>query len=163
MRLTLGRKGDYAVRAVLDLARHWGQGRRKSREIATTMDIPERYVGQILAKLVRADLLMATAGPDGGYSLSRDPAEVTLLEVVEASEGAIALSACVLSGGPCDWTNVCPVHETWSLAQGAFMDQLSTTTYADLAVIDAGIESGAYKPPAAAPLHVNPTARKGQR
>ncbi len=163
MRLTLGRKGDYAVRAVLDLARHWGEGRRKSREIATAMDIPERYVGQILAKLVRAGLLLATAGPDGGYSLSRDPAEVTLLEVVEASEGAIALSSCVLSGGPCDWTNVCPVHETWSQAQRAFMGTLQATNYADLVAIDTAIESGAYEPPDDAPLHVEPTTRKGQR
>ncbi|MHC4067293.1 MAG: RrF2 family transcriptional regulator, partial [Planctomycetota bacterium] len=69
MRVALGRKADYSVRAVLDLASHFGRGRRKAREIATVMDIPERYLGQILADLVRADLLSAVAGPDGGYSL----------------------------------------------------------------------------------------------
>ena len=163
MRLMLGRKGDYSVRAVLDLARHWEKGRRKSREIATAMDIPERYLGQILAKLVRDELLVGMAGPDGGYALGRTPAEVTLLDVVEASEGAIALEACVLTGGPCDWTRVCPVLETWSRAQRAFIDQLGATTFADLAAIDAAIEAGEYEVPPDVPLHMSPTTRKGQR
>ncbi len=163
MRLTLGRKGDYAVRAVLDLARHWEQGRRKSREIATAMEIPERYIGQILAELVRGGVLVAMAGPDGGYALGRPPREVSLLEVVEASEGAVALEACVLTGGPCDWIHVCPVHETWSRAQRAFMNELSTTTFADLAAIDAAIEAGEYQLPAGISLHRKQTGRKGQR
>lgn len=163
MRLTLGRKGDYAVRAVLDLARHWDTGRRKSREIATSMDIPERYVGQILANLVHEGLLVATAGPDGGYALARAPADVTLLEVVEASEGAVALASCVLTGGPCDWTTVCPVHETWSRAQRAFIEHLDATTFAVLAEIDAAIEAGEYELPADLPLHAEPTTRRGDR
>src|SRR3990172_10072995 len=67
MQIALGRKGDYAVRAVLELARHYGAGRRKAREIAAEMDIPHRYLQQILNTFVRSDLLTAAAGPDGGY------------------------------------------------------------------------------------------------
>src|SRR5690606_33444564 len=100
VQVTLGRKGDYTVRAVLNLARHYGAGRRKSREIAAEMDIPERYLPQILANLVRHGLLVAVAGPDGGYALARDPGDITLFEVVEVAEGPIALESCVLRGGP---------------------------------------------------------------
>lgn len=49
MQIALGRKGDYSVRAMIDLARHYGDGRRKARQIARTMDIPERYLPQLLA------------------------------------------------------------------------------------------------------------------
>ena len=163
MRVTLGRKGDYSVRAMLDVAHSYGHDRRKARQIAAAMEIPERYLSQILAHLVRAGLLTAVAGPDGGYSLSRPPAEVTLLEVVEAAEGPITLDECVLRGGPCDWSAACPVHEAWSGAQRALTDRLAATSFEALAAIDASIEAGDYSPPAEAPPHRTPTLRRGAR
>lgn len=163
MKIALGRKGDYSVRAVVDISRHWESGRRKAREIATAMDIPERYLGQILAELVRAGLLDAVAGPDGGYTLSRPPGEISLLEVVEAAEGPILLDECVLAGGPCDWGEVCPIHEAWSRAQQALTGILSSASLAEIAAIDVAIEAGDYAVPEGAPLHPEQTARKGVR
>jgi Rrf2 family protein len=127
------------------------------------MDIPERYLGQILAELVRAELLIAVAGPDGGYSLNRPPEAISLLEVVEAAEGAIGLDECVLNGGPCDWVEVCPIHAAWSTAQTAFTEGLATTSFAEFAAIDAAIQAGEYQAPADAPLHPEKTERRGQR
>lgn len=133
MQVSLGRRGDYAVRAVLALARSYGRGRRKAREIAETMAIPERFLPQILAPFVRQGLLTAVAGPDGGYELARPPAEVTLLEVVETAEGTIGSDHCVLRGGPCDWEHACPVHEPWRRAQDALAGELARTTFEELA------------------------------
>ena len=65
MQVAMGRRGDYSVRAVLDLARHYEGGRRKARQIAVHQDIPRQYLPQILAPLVRAGLIDAVAGPDG--------------------------------------------------------------------------------------------------
>ena len=124
MQASLGRKGDYSVRAVLDLARHHGD-RRKAREIAGEMDIPLRYLTQILAMLVQHGLLDALAGPSGGYTLARPPEEITLLEVVEAAEGPIKLEQCVLRGGPCSWEESCPVHIPWAQAQNALAARLA--------------------------------------
>ncbi len=152
MRVALGRKGDYAVRAVLDLARHHGRGRRKAREIASEMDIPARYLPQILASLVRGELLVAVAGPEGGYALARDPAAISLLDVVEVVEGPIALEECVLRGGPCDWTSACPLHATWGRAQAALQAELQASTFDQLAQLDQSIEAGAYEPPPG-PVH----------
>lgn len=163
MRAVLGRKGDYSVRAVLDLASSRAQMRRKAREIATSMDIPERYLGQILANLVREGVLVAVAGPGGGYELARPPEEISLLEVVEASEGPIGLDECVLKGGLCDWASVCPVHVAWSRAQNAFVAELRAATFADLAAIDAAIAEGAYETPLDAPAHPTTTERRGRR
>ena len=90
MQTTLGRKGDYSVRAVLDIANHAGQ-RRKSREIAEDMDIPARYLPQILANLVEHGILSAEAGPTGGYLLARPATDITLLDENISREHSIIL------------------------------------------------------------------------
>lgn len=162
MKVTLARKSDYSVRAMLDLARHYGSGRRKARQIARTMDIPERYLPQVMAPLVRAGLVVATAGPDGGYALARAPREVTLLEVIETAEGPVAGDRCILEGGPCDWETVCPVHEAWTRTQGALSRELGRTTFRELAAKDRLLETG-EAPPLVEPAHPRSVPRRGQR
>ncbi len=159
MQATLGRRGDYSVRAVLDIANHRGD-RRKAREIAEEMDIPSRYLPQILANLVEHGLLTAEAGPTGGYLLAKPAQEINLLDVVEAAEGPISLDECVLRGGPCDWETSCPIHVPWSRAISALTDQLTETTFAELTLHCAEIAAGTYELPADAPQHVVPTPRR---
>jgi Rrf2 family protein len=137
MEIVLGRKGDYAVRAVLDLAQHYGGGRRKAREIASAMRIPPSYLPQILAELVRAGLMVATAGKDGGYELAGPPGDITLLDVVEVAEGPVALQRCLLRDVPCARAGYCAAHDTWASAQRALTDRLAATTFADLVRKDA--------------------------
>jgi len=144
----LARRGDYAVRAVLELARHHGQNRRKAREISAVTEVPPQYLPQILASLVRSGFLVATAGPVGGYELARPPGQITLLQVVEAIEGPFRSDVCVLRGGPCDWDRVCPVHIPWTAAERAFREQLASWTFEELAAADAAIEVGQYPIPA---------------
>jgi Rrf2 family protein len=159
MQASLGRKGDYSVRAVLYLARYHGD-RRKSREIAHEMDIPARYLTQILASLVQQGLLNAMAGPSGGYCLARPPKEISLLEVVEAAEGPIGLDQCVLQGGPCSWENSCPVHIPWARAQNAMAEHLASTSFADLVEAATEIDEGTQVLPEDAPTHKFPTPRR---
>ena len=159
MQATLGRKGDYSVRAVLDISNHNGD-RRKSREIAEEMDIPVPYLPQILANLVDHGILTAEAGPTGGYLLAKAAEDITLLDVVEAAEGSIRLDQCALRGGPCDWDTSCPVHVPWNRAINALTDELSNTTFAQLTVHCAEIAAGTYELPADMPSHVIPTPRR---
>ena len=87
MDLRLTRRGDYAVRAALALARAWdGAGYLKTRDIAADMDLPVSYAPQVMALLVTAGLAEGKAGPDGGHRLHFPPSEVTLLQVVDAAE-----------------------------------------------------------------------------
>lgn len=137
MRVRLGRKGHYAVRALLHLARHEGRGRRKTREIAEDMAIPETYLPQILAELVSAGLVSSLAGRDGGYTLARPASDTRLLDVIEAVEGEVDLAECVLLGGPCRWETECAVHRFWAAAQEAFRDRLAAVSFADVAAVDA--------------------------
>ena len=159
MQATLGRKGDYSVRAVLDISNHNGL-RRKSREIAEEMEIPSRYLPQILANLVEHGILTAAAGPTGGYLLAKPADDLTLLDVVEAAEGPIRIDQCVLRGGPCDWDTSCPIHVPWTLALNALTEQLSKTTFAELTLQCAEIAAGTYVLPDDMPPHVIPTPRR---
>ena len=142
MRLELGKRADYSVRAVLYLARHWGEpGRHKAKTIAAGVSIPEKYLPQVLATLVREGIVDSEPGPDGGYVLNGDPMKVTLLQVIEASEGPIVSTECVLRGGVCRRDDRCAVHNTWVEAQEALRARLQNTNFSQLAAIEASLET----------------------
>jgi Rrf2 family protein len=143
MDLGLTRRGDYAVRAAICLARRCGGGGYvKIREVAQTMALPASYTPQVLRLLAEAGLAEARAGRDGGYRLTRPPGEIALIEVVEAAEGTFELERCILRGGPCHWEQACAVHGAWSAAVAAFRDSLRQTALADLAAADTWLETG---------------------
>lgn len=146
MRVRLGRKGDYAIRAAVDLARHDGEGRRKTRQIAEAMEVPESYLPSILGQLVAAGLVSSLAGREGGYALVRPATETTLLQVVEAVEGEVELVRCVLTGGPCGWDTECAVHRFWDAAQEAFRVQLAAASLADVVAVDRTLIPAAGSP-----------------
>jgi Rrf2 family protein len=138
MQVVLGSRGDYAVRAVLYLARHPGRVRR--REISAAMDIPDTYLPQILGALVRTGIARSTVGRLGGYELARPPERISLREVVETAEGPIRAHHCVLRSGPCYWGEKCAVHDAWAAAEDALSERLTATTFAALAQADWEIE-----------------------
>jgi Rrf2 family protein len=141
MQMALGNRGDYTVRAVLYLARH--PGRRPRREISDAMDIPDKYVPQILGALVKAGIAKSTVGRLGGYELARPPEQISLREAVEIAEGPIRSQRCVLRSGPCYWAQKCAVHDAWAAAEEALSQRLTVTTFADLARADWEIEQQA--------------------
>lgn len=161
MQLKLKRRGDYSVRAMISVARHWGNDLHQARRIASEMQIPYKVLTQILASLVADGLLEAKHGPKGGYRLARPPSNITLLDVVESAEGPATFNHCVLQDGPCDWEETCPIHDTWSRAQDALARELASATLADLAGIDAAIEAGDYQ--SDTPAHRDRTERHGER
>ena len=140
MKVSLGKKGDYAVRAAVAMGRLSTGERRKAREIASEMDIPERFLPQIMGLLIRAGLVVSVAGPDGGYALARPPEEISLLEVVEAAEGQLKSDRCVLRGGPCRWDDACAVHPFWFAAQEAMSESLKGTRLSQIARSDERLE-----------------------
>ncbi len=144
MDLTLSRRGDYVVRAALALALAWDgpNPSRKLRQLVAEMELPPTYAAQIMGRLVQAGLATARAGRSGGYRLSREPTAITLLEVVEAAEGPLRAARCSLSGGPCHWQEVCPLHPSWSRATMALRTALAATSLRTLADDDRAIAAG---------------------
>jgi Rrf2 family protein len=137
MKLALTRRGDYSLRAALYLAEDWERGGfAKIRDVALAMNLPASYTPHVLLLLARSGIARARAGREGGYRLARAPETVSVLEVVEAAEGDLRSSTCILRGGPCHWETACAAHAAWSDASEAFRSSLSATTLADLAIED---------------------------
>jgi Rrf2 family protein len=153
MDLQLTRRGDYAVRAALSLARASGSGEyHKLRDVSSEMAIPLRYTQEILGLLMRAGLAEARAGKQGGYRLTRRPADISLLAVVEAAEGPLRSERCIMSGGPCHWQDsVCAVHAMWEEASQALTTSLRGRSLATVLEVDDRLRnksSRRSKPPA---------------
>jgi Rrf2 family transcriptional regulator, cysteine metabolism repressor len=88
--MRISAKGEYAIKALLDLALQRERGLIPIQEIATRQAIPQRYLEQVLLSLKRAGLLTSKRGSTGGYHLTRDPEEITVGAVLRAVEGTRA-------------------------------------------------------------------------
>lgn len=131
------RRGDYAVRAALHLAKQWPDRQHiKIRDVAAAMALPAGYTPRVLKMLAEAGLAEARAGRQGGYRLAAAPETISLLAVVEAAEGSFTLDRCILRGGPCHWEDACAVHAAWATAMQACRESLRATTLADLVRAD---------------------------
>lgn len=87
--MRLANRTDYAIRAGLVLAANYAKGAVSVESISKRQDIPNRYLGAIMNELRRAGLVSARRGPDGGYELTRPPADISLAEVIRAVDGAL--------------------------------------------------------------------------
>ncbi len=134
MRAELTKRADYAIRAMLALARSGDDGPLSVRRVAAEMDIPARFLPQVMTDLGRAGLVRAEAGRNGGYRLARTAADIDLLEIIDAVEGDSRRVSCVLRGGPCDPSGECAVHAVFWAAQAGLRETLAR---ADLATIAA--------------------------
>ena len=134
--LRINRQTDYAVRVVLALAKRGEATRLSSAAIQQEMLIPQSFMSRIVAQLAQAGLVLTFPGRDGGLSLPRPPAAMTLLEVVEAFEGKLLLSECLQAKGEddCPFTGRCPVSPKWGRVQAAMAREMASISFADLAL-----------------------------
>jgi len=84
-----GRSTEYGMIAVCHIAQHYKDGPVMAQKVAREYDIPLEYLLKILQQMVRENVLISKRGPRGGFWLSRDASEITLLQVVEAIEGPV--------------------------------------------------------------------------
>jgi len=129
--MQITRQADYAVRAVLYLARN-GHQRTATSMIAEKQRIPPSFLAKIVSQLSIAGLLHTSRGARGGVSLARPPQEITLLEVIEAIDGPIQLNECVGDAGACSFDDDCPLRPVWCDAQEQLVNKLKGTNFADM-------------------------------
>lgn len=129
------RTGEYAVRAVVHLARHEADWPISGPTIARKTDIPPKYLSAILGNLVRTGVLAATRGKRGGFRIAEGADETTLLQVLEPFEGRLLGndSACPFGLTSCSDDNPCPVHFRWKDLRDAFLAFLQETSIGDVA------------------------------
>lgn len=144
-------KAEYGVRLMVELGRQTPEQPTSLKAIADAEGLPLAYLEQVVARLRRADLVMSARGAHGGYWLARDPAEITMYDVVGALEGPIAPMECFVHdqmerivcshmpqegagqpGAGREGSGPCATKLLWTRVQGGIIRSLQTTTLAEL-------------------------------
>jgi Rrf2 family protein len=133
--LKINRQTDYAVRVVLALAKRAEGARLSTAAIQREMLVPSTLMPRIVADLARANLLTTFPGRDGGVSLARTSAQITLLDVVDAFEGPLLISQCLQVKGEddCPFQMNCPVRPKWGRVQKAMLREMAAINFEELA------------------------------
>ena len=128
-------RGEYGMRLMVDLARHWGEGTVSLHAVATREDLPEAYLEQLVASLRKAGLVQGKRGAGGGYLLARDPKSISAGDVVRALEGPIEPQICTAEGEAvvnCVLQPGCATHHVWMKLQSTIAQALDNMTLAEL-------------------------------
>lgn len=132
--MRLSTRGEYASRAMLELAVRYGQGPVPIRIISLAQAIPQQFLEQILLLLKRAGYVKSKKGPAGGYYLSRPPAEINVAEVIRVMDGPLAPINCVsvMEHEPCPLEDRCGLKWLWKEVRDMVAEHLEKTTFDDV-------------------------------
>jgi Rrf2 family transcriptional regulator, cysteine metabolism repressor len=130
--MKLSTRGRYGTRALMELARHYGQGPMLLKDVAKNQEISLQYLERLMAPLAAAGLVHSTRGVGGGVWLAKAPKEIMLSNVVEAMEGPIVPVDCIQDPLVCDRAGLCASRDVWTEVQHAIYKVLNSITLADL-------------------------------
>tara|TARA_B100000749_G_scaffold179111_1_gene138368 strand:+ start:13 stop:441 length:429 start_codon:yes stop_codon:yes gene_type:complete len=127
-------KVDYGVRALVELALHYGDGHIQTAEIAYKQGIPEAYLDQLMSSLNKFGFVHSRRGPQGGHVLAMEPKEITLSMVMAKLDANNSPLDCLVNPDDCVFSDSCAQQEVWKSVEDAIRDLLSNISVADLAV-----------------------------
>jgi len=134
--MKLSTKSRYGLRALFDMAYHAGELPAQIKDISRRQAISPRYLEQIFQDLKRAGLLKSRRGPQGGYTLARKPAEITVKDIVLAAEDKVVLVDCTENREGCqprcEFDNHCVTQKIWQEATRRLLDYFAAVTLEDL-------------------------------
>ena len=126
-------RAEYGIRALMDLAQHYGEGPVQSHDIARRQGLPEPYLNQLLVTLRRAGLVQSKRGPSGGHLLARSPTRITMGEAFLVLEGSVAPWLCVEDAETaCIYAPGCGLRPVWQAVKDATEQVLNRITLADI-------------------------------
>ena len=132
MRITY--KGDYALKALLDLTLHYEQGLSTINDVAKRIDAPVKFLEQVLLDLKKGGFVESKRGNVGGYQLAKDPADITLGQVIRYIDGPIEPIGCVEKGyANCLDLRKCVFKNIWLKVAQATSGIIDQVNFADLA------------------------------
>jgi Rrf2 family protein len=140
--LRLTKKADYGLMSVKLLGEHWlrhpAEANRalSAKDIADSYHIPPQLLAKILQTLTRTGILESHAGIYGGYSLARDPAQITAFEVIRAIDGPLFITSCITVNGNCDLVGTCTIKEPLSKVNDSIRDVLTNIRIIDMCELD---------------------------
>lgn len=127
-------KSQYALRALFELAKRWNAGFTRIEEVAKSQAIPQPFLEVVLNELKREGLVEAKRGPRGGYQLARPPRDITVAQVIVATQGPFLPVDCLRDPGSadCSFKGDCVFVSLWEEVQTAVMRIYEATTLQDL-------------------------------
>jgi Rrf2 family cysteine metabolism transcriptional repressor len=128
-------RGEYGIRMMVQIARHYKRGPVALSEVARLEDLPLPYLEQLVGRLRKANLLTSHHGAHGGYELTRAPEQITMGDVLRALEGPIAPMVCaseMAADIECSHQSFCTVSTVWARVRDAVAQALDSITLADL-------------------------------
>jgi Rrf2 family protein len=128
--MQITRQADYALRAMLYLARLDPKERAATSDIARIQSIPASFLAKIISQLSIAGLIQTSRGARGGVAMARTPDKISLLEVVEAIDGPISLNECTGNVAACPFGDECPLRPLWCETQAELVNKLKATNFA---------------------------------
>ena len=126
-------KVDYGVRALVELAFHYGDNHTQTSEIAYKQGIPEAYLDQLMTSLNKFGFVTSRRGPQGGHTLAMDPKEINLNMVMQSLDSSNSPLDCLINPHDCALSHSCAQQEVWKTVEEAIRDVLSNITVAELA------------------------------
>ena len=141
--MMISTRGRYALRVIIDLAEHNSESYIPLKEIVVRQEISQKYLEGIMTDLAKAGFLDGQHGKGGGYKLRRSPDEITVLEILQTTEGDLAPIACLnATADPCTRAAECRTLPMWRKFYDVIRDYFNGITIADLMKSD--INSGNY-------------------
>ncbi len=125
-------KGRYGTRALMEMARRYGEGPLLLKDISEKQDISLQYLEHLISPLVKAGIVKTTRGFKGGVWLARPPADIKLSETLRILEGDNFPVECVSNPGACDRSRTCAARDIWDEMKQAMYGVLESTTFEDL-------------------------------
>ncbi|GIM27925.1 transcriptional regulator [Clostridium polyendosporum] len=129
--MKLSTKGRYGVKAMVDLAIHYGGAPVSIKTISQRQNISEYYLEQLFSPLRKAKLIKSIRGAQGGYVLSKGPKDITIAEIMEVLEGPIEISECI-DGVPCDNIDCCATRLLWKKIKNSIDEVMESVTLQDI-------------------------------
>jgi Rrf2 family protein len=130
--MKISTKGRYGMMAMLDLARHYGEGFILVKDIARRQRISEQYLEQLLILLKAAGMVRSTRGARGGFTLAKPPSQIRLSEIIQVMEGSMAPVECVDAPEAYPRVASCAVHDVWVEITTAMSSVLESITLQEL-------------------------------
>jgi Rrf2 family cysteine metabolism transcriptional repressor len=129
--MKLSTKGRYGIKAMVDLAIHYGIEPVSIKSISERQNISEYYLEQLFAPLRKANIIKSVRGAQGGYILNREPKDITTAEIMEVLEGPVEISDC-LEENTCSNIDCCATRGFWARIKDSIDSVLESTTLQDL-------------------------------
>ncbi len=132
--MKLSTRGRYGLKAVFELAMHYGEGPIPLKDVANSQNLSESYLEQLFLSLRKDKIIESVRGAQGGYMLSRPPVEITVGEILRCLEGNMAPSACLddEEGSVCSQEEECITKYVWSEIKKSIDEVIDSITLQDM-------------------------------